>query len=178
MSIELIGSNVPALGAIALNAEYRVPVLMHWQYQSYNYGYERFYKVLEMHSGTIFVGHAQSVCAHIDKSYVDDTSNLYPRGKVTHGGWTDRYLSDYPNFFADLSANSGYNALTRDRDFTRGFLRRHQDKLMYGSDCSDKIGRGDDCTGWKMIQTVRELASSKEIERKLFYKNARRIFRF
>ncbi|HEY3855158.1 MAG TPA: amidohydrolase family protein [Verrucomicrobiae bacterium] len=160
-----------------LVAAYQVPILMHWQFQSYNYGYERFYKMLEKHSRTIFVCHAQTAWAHIDKNYVDDTANLYPHGKVTPGGWTDRYLSDYPNFFADLSADSGYNALTRDREFTRVFFQRHQDKLMFGSDCSDKIGHGNDCTGWKTIQTVRELAGSKEIERKLLYHNAKRMYR-
>jgi hypothetical protein len=56
---------------------------------------------------------------------------------VTAGGLTDRYLADYPNMFGDLSAGSGLNALTRDEDFTRGFLERHQDKLLFGSDCSD-----------------------------------------
>ncbi|MGO8697175.1 MAG: amidohydrolase family protein [Limisphaerales bacterium] len=86
-------------------------------------------------------------------------------------------MSDYANFFADLSADSGHNGLTRDPEFTRHFLRRHQDKLVFGSDCSDKIGRGEGCTGWKTIQTVRELASSKRIERKLFYENARRLYR-
>lgn len=173
--VECDGSEMQAIYKLA--ASYQVPILMHWQFQSYNYGYDRFYKMLEKHSRTIFVCHAQTAWAHIDKNYVDEASNLYPRGKVTPGGWTDRYLSDYPNFFADLSADSGYNALTRDRDFTRGFFLRHQDKLMFGSDCSDKIGHGDSCTGWKTIQTVRELAGNKEIERKLFYKNARRVYR-
>ena len=43
--------------------------------------------------------------------------------------------------YGDLSAGSGLNALTRDEDFTRDFLTRHQDKLLYGSDCSDHRGR-------------------------------------
>jgi predicted TIM-barrel fold metal-dependent hydrolase len=102
---------------------------------------------------------------------------LYPRGTVTPGGWTDRYLSDYPNFYADLSAGSGHNALTRDPDFTRRFLHRHQDKLIFGSDCSDTPGRGPICTGWTTIQTVRELAPSKAVERKLLCENARRVYK-
>ena len=31
-------------------------------------------------------------------------------------GLTDRYLTDYPNMYGDLSATSGLNALTRDED--------------------------------------------------------------
>src|SRR2546426_3588423 len=30
-----------------LAADYRVPVLMHWQYKMYNYGFERFYRMLK-----------------------------------------------------------------------------------------------------------------------------------
>ena len=30
-----------------LAQDYRVPVLMHWQYEMYNYGFERFHKMLE-----------------------------------------------------------------------------------------------------------------------------------
>ena len=160
-----------------LAAEYQAPILMHWQYGTYNYGFDRFYKMLERHPRTNFVGHAQTLWAHIDKDCKDDPKNLYPRGKITPGGWTDRYLSDYPNFFADLSADSGHNALTRDTDFIRPFLVRHQDKLIFGSDCSDKSGHDMTCTGWMTIRSVRELAASNKIERKLLCENARRVYR-
>src|SRR5436189_6078362 len=130
-----------------LAAEYRAPVLMHWQVKMYNYGFERFYKVLEKHPRTTFIGHAQTWWANIDKNYKDDASNLYPKGPVTPGGTTDRYLSDYANMYGDLSAGSGLNALTRDEDHTREFLRRHQDKLIYGSDCNDHVGSGTVCQG-------------------------------
>ena len=53
--------------------------------------------------------------------------------------------------FGDLSAGSGLNALTRDEDFTRGFLERHQDKLLFGSDCSDPDGSGPNCQGSQTI---------------------------
>jgi predicted TIM-barrel fold metal-dependent hydrolase len=158
-------------------ADYGVPILLHVQYASYNYGYDRIYKMFESHPRTTFIGHAQTVWAHIDLNCEDNVRQLYPRGKVTPGGWTDRYLSDYPNFYADLSAGSGHNALTRDPDFTRSFLKRHQDKLIFGSDCSDAPGRGPICTGWTTIQSVRELAPSKAVERKLLYENARRVYR-
>ena len=93
-----------------LAAEYRVPVLMHWQHKMYNYGFERFYIMLEKYPKTTFIGHAQTWWANIDKNH-SDQSVLYPKGKVTPGGLTDRYLSDYPNMYGDLSAGSGLNAL-------------------------------------------------------------------
>lgn len=162
----------------SMAAEYNVPVLMHWQFGRYNYGYERLYKLLENYPRTIFIGHAQTVWAHIDGNYVDDVHNLYPTGPVAPGGWTDRYLADYPNFYADVSAESGHTGLTRDPGFTHGFMLRHQEKLLFGSDCSDRVGHGVECTGWSTIQSVRRLAPSKRIERKILYENARRLYRF
>jgi predicted TIM-barrel fold metal-dependent hydrolase len=159
-----------------LAADYRVPVLMHWQYQMYYYGFERFYTMLEKYPKTTFIGHAQTWWANIDKNYKDQ-DGLYPKGKVTAGGLTDRYLSDYPNMYGDLSAGSGLNAFTRDEDHARQFIQRHQDKLVFGSDCNDHDGRGSKCSGAGMIAAVRRLSPSKEVERKLLYQNARRVFR-
>jgi len=159
-----------------LAAEYRVPVLMHWQHGMYNYGFERFHRMLEKHSRTIFIGHAQTWWANIGGN-LNDPSVLYPKGKVSPGGLTDRYLSDYPNLYGDLSAGSGLNALTRDEEFARGFLRRHQDRLLYGSDCNDWAGAGAVCQGAQTLAAVRRLAPSKPIERKLLYENAHRLFK-
>ena len=41
-----------------------------------------------------------------------------------------------------MSANSGNNALSRDTDFSREFIVRHKDKLIFGSDCSCTDGKG------------------------------------
>jgi predicted TIM-barrel fold metal-dependent hydrolase len=156
-------------------AHYRVPVLMHWQYKMYNYGFERFYTMLEKHPKTIFIGHAQTWWANIDKNYADPLV-LYPKGKVTPGGLTDRYLSDYANMYGDLSANSALNAFKRDEDQARQFIQRHQDKLLFGSDCNDHDGHGSLCSGAQMIAAIRRLSPTKEIQRKLLYQNAKRIF--
>jgi predicted TIM-barrel fold metal-dependent hydrolase len=154
----------------------RVPVLMHWQFKMYNYGFERFHTMLEKYPNVNFIGHAQTWWANIDRNH-HDQSVLYPKGPVTAGGLTDRYLSDYPNMFGDLSAGSGLNALTRDEAFTRDFLTRHQDKLLFGSDCSDQDGGGPKCQGAQTIAAVRRLAATRSIERKLLYENAKRLLR-
>jgi predicted TIM-barrel fold metal-dependent hydrolase len=160
-----------------LAADYHVPVLMHWQFKRFNYGLERFHRMLKKYRKTIFIGHAQTWWANIDKNYKDDDKDLYPKGKVTPGGITDRYLSDYRNMYGDLSAGSGLNSLTRDEDQARDFIRRHQDKLIYGSDCTDFVGRIPGCQGAQTIATVRRLAPSKKVERKLLYENARKVFK-
>jgi predicted TIM-barrel fold metal-dependent hydrolase len=169
--------DAPAMQKIyELAQAHRVPVLMHWQFQMYNYGFERFYKMLEKYSRVTFLGHAQTWWANIDKNNTDQTV-MYPKGRVTSGGVTDRYLSDYANMYGDLSAGSGLNALTRDEDFAREFLKRHQDKLVYGSDCNDLDGSGPKCQGAQTIAAIRRLTGDKTIERKLLYGNAKKLFR-
>lgn len=172
-----VDCDAPAMQRIyELAQAHRVPVLMHWQFEMYNYGFERFHKMLEKYSRVIFLGHAQTWWANIDKNH-HDQSVLYPKGPVTPGGLTDRYLSDYPNMYGDLSAGSGLNALTRDEAFAQDFLTRHQHKLVYGSDCSDRDGGGPKCQGAQTIAAIRRLAANRQIERKLLYENANSLFR-
>ena len=102
---------------------------------------------------------------------------MYPKGKVTAGGITDRLLSDYPNMYGDLSAGSGLNSMLRDEDHARDFLQRHQDKLMFGSDCTDTLGEGDTCLGAKILAAVRRLAPDPKVQRKIFHQNAMRIIK-
>lgn len=159
-----------------LAQEHGVPVLLHFQHETYNLKFERFDKMLEKFPKVNFIGHAQTWWANIDKDHTDQKV-LYPKTKVTRGGLTDRLLRDYPNMYGDLSAGSGLNALIRDEEHTRGFLERHQNKLLYGSDCNDPIGRGPGCQGAQTIAAIRRLAPSKVIERKLLYENAKKLMK-
>lgn len=77
----------------------------------------------------------------------------------------------------DLSAGSGLNALTRDEDHAKDFLERHQNKLLYGSDCADPTGLDTkNCSGALDIAEISKLVS-KPTERKLLYENAKKLFR-
>jgi predicted TIM-barrel fold metal-dependent hydrolase len=155
--------------------EFGVPVLLHFQFGRYNTSYERFPRILEKFPQVNFIGHAQTFWANIDANA--DQKTLYPTGPVTPGGLTDRYLADYPNFFGDMSAGSGLNAMRRDEEHATAFIARHVDKLMFGSDCNDRVGQGEKCSGAQMLATIRRLASSKETERKLLYENAKRLLK-
>lgn len=159
----------------ALAAEFDVPVLMHFQQGSYNHHLGRFRRILEKFPRVNFIGHAQTFWGNISKEY--DEAVLYPTGPVIPGGITDRLLADYPNMYADLSANSGYRAFIRDEDHARAFFARHQDKLLYGSDCSDPVGRGPACSGTQQLASVRRFAPDKKAERKILYENARRVLK-
>lgn len=155
---------------------YNVPILMHWQHGRYNHGFDRFHTMLRKYPKTNFIGHAQTWWANIDKGYQDDAKNLYPKDKVTAGGLTDRYLADYPNMYADLSAGSGFNAFERYPD-GKSFIERHQNKLLYGSDCNDMAGRGGSCSGAMQLAQMRAMAPNQAVVRKILSANARKLFR-
>jgi len=155
--------------------DYGVPVLMHFQHNVYNLGFERFHRMLKMYPTVNFIGHAQTWWGNIDKNH--NQAAMYPKGSVTAGGITDRLLSEHSNIYGDLSARSGLNALLRDEDHARDFLKRHQDKLLYGSDCNDKVGAGKACSGSQQLATVRRLAPDAQAIRKMFYGNAARLLK-
>jgi predicted TIM-barrel fold metal-dependent hydrolase len=128
-------------------AELQVPVMMHIQTfphfdgeLPYNTGYPQFDKMLRAYPRTNFIGHGDLFWANISADVPTDRG--YPAGPIKKGGLTDRWLSDFPNLYADMSANSGNNALSRDPEFSPGFITRHKSKLIFGSDCSCTDGHG------------------------------------
>ena len=134
--------------AYALAADLQVPILVHFQEVdhfpgegTWATGYAKtFASILKAYPRTTFIGHADAFWANVSADYHNEAA--YPAGPITRGGITDRLLGDYPNLFGDLAANSGNNAMSRDAGFTADFLRRHQDKLLFGSDCSCSDGHG------------------------------------
>ncbi|MFT5110491.1 MAG: putative TIM-barrel fold metal-dependent hydrolase [Pseudoalteromonas tetraodonis] len=167
--------SAPMREIFSLASDHQVPVLIHFQDGMYNHGLDRFHKVLEKFPRVNFIGHAQTWWGNIDKAH--EQKVLYPKGKVVPGGISDRLLSDYPNMFGDLSAGSGQNALKRDLDHAQGFIERHQDKLMFGSDCPDKVGAGDTCTGTGTLTLIKKLASDLDAWRKIVRLNAMRVMK-
>jgi predicted TIM-barrel fold metal-dependent hydrolase len=155
--------------------DHNVPVLMHFQHDTYNLAFDRFHRLLDNYPGVNFIGHAQTWWGNIDKNH--EQTVMYPKGPVTPGGITDRLLSDYPNMYGDLSAGSGLNALLRDEEHAREFLKRHQDKLLYGSDCSDSAGEGKACSGSQQLAAVRRLSPDPEATHKMLYRNAARLLK-
>ena len=80
-----------------------------------------------------WVGHGPCFWSAISGD--DDRKGGYPNTPIAPGGVLDRLFAEYDNLYADISAGSGYNALTRDAEFTRGFIERNWRKLMFGTDC-------------------------------------------
>jgi predicted TIM-barrel fold metal-dependent hydrolase len=171
--VEADSSHIDKVAEIA--HYYDVPVLLHFEFGTYNLGFERFHKVLERFPQVNFIGHAQTWWGNIDKNL--DPRVGYPKTPVMAGGLTDRWLSDYRNMYGDMSAGSGLNALLRDEEHARGFLKRHQDKLLYGSDCSDRDGQGEKCSGSQQLAAIRRLAPDAAAVRKILYGNAARLLK-
>ena len=132
----------------ALAADLRVPILIHFQEVdhypnegTWATGYAKtFESILKVYPKTTFIGHADAFWANVSADYHNEAA--YPSGPIKRGGVTDKLLGDYPNLFGDLAANSGNNAMSRDAEFTADFLKRHQGKLFFGSDCSCSDGHG------------------------------------
>ena len=132
----------------ALAAELRVPILIHFQEVdhfpnegTWSTGYAKMFEsILKAYPKTTFIGHADAFWANVSADYQNEAA--YPSGPIKRGGVTDKWLGEYPNLFADMAANSGNNAMSRDPEFTADFLTRHQNKLLFGSDCSCSDGRG------------------------------------
>jgi predicted TIM-barrel fold metal-dependent hydrolase len=180
----------------ALAGELGVPVLVHFQEVEHfaeeglwGTGFKRFEGMLKKYPRTRFIGHADAFWANVDATYANDVS--YPTGPIARGGITDKLLGDYGNLFGDLSANSGNNALSRDAEFTADFLRRHQGKLIFGSDCSCRDGHGNGvsqannpaaarlagkCVARETLALLRK-STTPEVFRKLTWENGRHVYR-
>ena len=94
-------------------------------------------KSLAAHPDLIFLGHSQAFWAEIGT--LDDVASRgrYPDGPVTGPGRVVELMRAYPNLHGDLSANSGFNAIHRDKEFGIQFLEEFQDRLYFGTDiCS------------------------------------------
>ncbi|MDO9463774.1 MAG: amidohydrolase [bacterium] len=77
-------------------------------------------EVLEEFPQTIFIGHGPAFWAEISADIPEKV--YYPKGKVEKPGRVNLLLEKYPNLHADLSAGSGYGAMSRDLDYAKIFL--------------------------------------------------------
>jgi len=193
LHLPLDGPEMRRLYAVA--AELNVPVLIHFQEVehfpgegNFAWNFPKLGGILKEFSKTTFIGHADNFWANISADVPGDAS--YPQGPVKRGGFTDRWLAEYPNLYGDVAAGSGNNSLNRDIEFAAGFVERHQDKLMFGSDCpcADGHGKGQnqkfypvrlhgECLARNTLTTLKKIASS-DVFRKITWQNAARVLKF
>ncbi|MBN1540715.1 amidohydrolase family protein [candidate division KSB1 bacterium] len=105
-------------------------------------GFPRLRRVLSRLPDLKLIGHSMAFWSEISGDVTPADKTAYPSGAVRPGGKVVEMLATFPNLYADLSANSGYNALARDPEFAFDFIERFQDKLLMGLDyCSPKNER-------------------------------------
>jgi len=124
-------------------AELKLPVLVHidvplphtgmW----YGGNVEALERALVLCPKTTFIGHGPGFWREISGD-ADRVTQPYPKGKVAPRGKLKKLLAKYGNLYADLSAGSGLNALTRDVAHARRFLAKFRKKLLYGTDTYDR----------------------------------------
>lgn len=122
-----------------------------------------------------FVGHSQPFWAEISGDLTEEIRNTYPNGPVAEGGATVRLFRKYPNLYGDLSpaAGSGFNAISRDREFGFAFMEEFQDRLLFGSDICDPRNQ------LTLIGYLNDAVTNGDISReayeKICYRNAEKL---
>lgn len=115
----------------------------------------------------VILGHGVAFWSEIGILETPADRAIYPQYPVIEEGVVPKLMRRYPNLWGDLSANSGFNALTRDPDYAIKFLNEFQDKLCFGTDI---------CYAEQQLLLANFLIELKEegkISRKVFEKIAR-----
>jgi len=80
------------------------------------------------------LGHGPAFWAEIARLETPADRGGYPRYPVKEEGVVPKLFRRYPNLYGDLSAGSGYTALSRDPDYAVRFLTEFQDRMLFGTD--------------------------------------------
>lgn len=91
-------------------------------------------------------------------------------------GTCDRMLEKYPNLYADVSGTRMVSVLNRDRAYSKEFLTRHQDRVLFATDAG----------WWSFGKPVEErelqfelfehLDLDDEVKQKIYRKNTMKLF--
>ncbi len=120
--------------------KHNMPFLFHIAAKNDPYGLKddlglpRLERMLKTFSKLTFIGHSASFWSEISKDVKEENRGTYVGGPVVAGGRIPYFMENYPNLLLDISANSGFNAISRDPDFGYAFLERYQDRILYGTD--------------------------------------------
>ncbi|MCM8771859.1 MAG: amidohydrolase family protein [Candidatus Omnitrophica bacterium] len=126
-------------------------------------------EVLSEFPNTIFVAHGPGWWAEISGNVTPEERNTYPKGKIEKEGKVQYLLQNYSNIYADLSAGSAYNALTRDPEYGIEFLNKFYDKLLFATDYLYPEQE------LPIIDYLKNINLNEEKKKKIFYENAKKL---
>jgi predicted TIM-barrel fold metal-dependent hydrolase len=97
-------------------------------------GSPRLERLLQEAAETVVIGHGPGFWAEIGTGISLQDKSGYPAGPIAAEGSLARLLRTYTTLYADISAGSGHNALTRDPEYGVRFIAEFQDRLLFGTD--------------------------------------------
>ena len=100
-------------------------------------GLPRLERVLQECPDLVFLGHSQPFWAEIGTLEDPAGRRGYPQGPIREEGRLVELMRRYPNLHGDLSAGSGFNAISRDPEFGCRFMEEFQDRLYFGTDIAN-----------------------------------------
>ncbi len=133
----------------------------HWWYGG---SIDHLDNLLSLCKNTNFLGHAAGFWGHISGDDQAPT-NISPKGPVLPGGMVEKLLEKHENLYCDISAGSGYNALSRDLDYTYRLICRFPDRFLYARDYIDNAHQ----------DLIEQLSLPTDIKELVMYKNAERL---
>ena len=158
-----------------------MPVTIHFSHKKYdNYGLidgvglPKLERALKKFPNLKILGHAQAFWCEIDDNVTEQSREDYVKGPA-NGGAILRLMRKYPNLYCDLSAGSGYNAMTRDEEFSYKFIEEFGDRLLFGTDIF-RSGQTSKLSDW-LDKAYQEGRISKENYLNICRGNAIRIFK-
>jgi len=156
-----------------LCAEYDLPITFHTDDKAMEdeVGLPRLEDVLASYPEVDFLAHAHAWWSHISADVSWEDRGEYPDGAIEPGGRVPELLAEYDNIYGDLSARSGWNALTRDPEFAQGFLEDHHEQLVFGT---DYLAPGDEVPHFSLFDLF-EL--SQEAWADIRYRNLESVLR-
>lgn len=135
-------------------------------------GLPRLEKMLIKYPQLKFLGHSQPFWAEISSDLIQENRNSYPEGKVKPGRIIE-LMRKYDNLYGDMSAGSGFNAVSRDTEFGYQFLHEFKDRLLFATDiCApeEKIGLSQ----W-LDKAVENKKISSNVYSRIVYENAKEL---
>lgn len=136
-------------------------------------GLPRLETVLKTCPNLTLLGHSKTFWIEIADDVTPDIRFDQGKGKVTPGRVVE-LMREYPNLHGDLSAGSGYAAITRDPEFGCAFLEEFQDRLYFGTDLAREE---QDLRQPRYYRKLKDDGLiSKEAYENIAWKNADRLF--
>ena len=128
---------------------------------------------LEKFPDLVFIGHGPGFWAEFGTLRKPEDRFDYIYYGIDDEGMIPKLMREYPNLYVDLSAGSGYTAITRDLDYTQKFFAEFPDRILFGTDIcfADQLAEQPAF----MRKMLAEKRISQENFRKIAYENAEKL---